>query len=339
MSKKSKRKNNLKSSLILLLLLLLLLISSTYAWFTANENVKISSLDVRIEAQNGLQISTDAVNWKSIITKDDITTNAYTGHTNKIPTSLVPVSTVGEIDTTTGNMKMYYGEVKSNETSGLDELTATATTDAAGQYIVFDLFLRVEKETQLQLTEASGVVMKTDSTDKGIKQASRVAFCNEGTKATGTETATITGMKEAVSFLDSSGAKDESKTVYIWEPNANLHTAAAAAHANSNYGKDNLKTDGTEVDQDYYGVKQPITTGIALKDKNYSTDTTNFALVDPDYSTNSTMTVTDVFSLQAGITKVRVYMWIEGQDVDCENTASGTDITFNVQFQVKKTTT
>ena len=25
-------------------------------------------------------------------------------------------------------------------------------------------------------------------------------------------------------------------------------------------------------------------------------------------------------------------MWIEGQDVDCENMASGTNVNFNVQF-------
>ena len=25
-------------------------------------------------------------------------------------------------------------------------------------------------------------------------------------------------------------------------------------------------------------------------------------------------------------------MWVEGQDVDCENGASGTDITFDLQF-------
>ena len=42
----------------------------------------------------------------------------------------------------------------------------------------------------------------------------------------------------------------------------------------------------------------------------------------------------NIFTLSAGITKARVYMWIEGQDVDCENTASGTDISFNLQLQV-----
>ena len=48
------------------------------------------------------------------------------------------------------------------------------------------------------------------------------------------------------------------------------------------------------------------------------------------------MEKTDVFSLAAGITKVRVYMWVEGQDIDCENTASGTDISFNLQLEVAK---
>lgn len=40
--------------------------------------------------------------------------------------------------------------------------------------------------------------------------------------------------------------------------------------------------------------------------------------------------------LKAGITKVRIYMWVEGQDVDCENNASGGDISFNLQFSSNK---
>ena len=45
------------------------------------------------------------------------------------------------------------------------------------------------------------------------------------------------------------------------------------------------------------------------------------------------MTTDEPFiTLAEGITKIRVYMWVEGQDVDCENNASGTDIGFNLQF-------
>ena len=335
MNKKSKRKTNLKSSIILLLLLVLLLISSTYAWFTANQNVRVDSLDVHIEASSGLQISTNATDWKSIIENEDITTNAYAGNTNQLPTSMQPVSTVGAIDAATGNMLMYYGTVAADEADGgRDKLTAKLETDVAGtegKYIAFDVFLRVDTETQLRLTTGSSVVMQEDSTDQGIKQASRVAFCIQGTQPAGTDLTTITGMKGATSFGEGGS------TVYIWEPNANLHTAAAVAHARDTYGID-TSSDGAADPVPYYGINKVIDAGVLLADTNNGNND-SFTLVTPSYSTDSEADGTmqaeqDIFTLQAGITKVRIYMWIEGQDVDCENTASGTDISFNLQFQV-----
>ena len=41
------------------------------------------------------------------------------------------------------------------------------------------------------------------------------------------------------------------------------------------------------------------------------------------------------FDLKAGVTKMRIYMWIEGQDIDCENNATGSDITYNVQLSTQ----
>lgn len=337
MNKKSKRKNDLRSSIILLLLLLLLLLTSTYAWFTANQTVTISTLDVHIEAQNGLQISTDATTWKSVISNTDITTGAYSGNTNQVPSSMEPVSTVGEIDAN-GNMIMYYGTVAADEDDeGKYKLTATKETDVAGttgKYIAFDIFLRVDKDTQLKLTTGSNVVMKEGSSDKGIKQASRVAFCLQGTQPVGTALGTITGMKNAVSFEEGEGTS----TVYIWEPNSNLHTDAAVAHARDNYGL-TTTSDGAAAEVPYYGIKQEIGTGIPLINTNNGTDTTNFSLITPSYITDADTdgnlsAEENIFTLSAGITKARVYMWIEGQDVDCENTASGTDISFNLQLQV-----
>ena len=37
-------------------------------------------------------------------------------------------------------------------------------------------------------------------------------------------------------------------------------------------------------------------------------------------------------SFPAGVTKMRVYLWIEGQDIDCENNASGGKISFDLQI-------
>ena len=208
MSKKSKEKNNLKLSILLLILLLIVLIASTYAWFTANQTVTVDSVDVHIEAQNGLQISTNATDWKSLIENTDITDNAYAGNKNQLPTSMEPVSTVGDIDDTTGFMKMYYGKVESDETDGFDKLTATAEAEpvadqgATAKFVSFDVFLRVNSDTKLKMTSGSKVVMKDGSTDKGIKQASRVAFCIEGNTPAGSDVATITGLKGAKSFSD-----------------------------------------------------------------------------------------------------------------------------------------
>ena len=336
MSKKTKAKTkyDLRSSILLLLLITILLFSSTYAWFTANETVTISTLNVHIDAKNGLQISTDATTWKSIIENTDITT-AYKGHANSLPANMEPVSTIGEIDSTTGYMKMYYGEVKPDEEDGgAYKLKATQTTDDAGKYIAFDMFLKVDSDTNLKLTDASSVVMKTGSTDKGIKQASRVAFCVEGTQPVGTSLDTIRALKGATSFLETS------PTVYIWEPNSNLHTTAAVAHARDTYGL-TTTADGAAEALAYYGISKDITEGIDLIDTNNGNNTASFAKMTPTYSTpintaTGKITPTNVFSLKAGITKVRVYMWIEGQDVDCENAASGTDISFNVQLEVVK---
>lgn len=335
---KAKTKFDLRSSIILLLLLTILLFSSTYAWFTANQTVTISTLNVHIEAQNGLQISTDATTWKSIIENTDIETG-YSGHNNVLPENIEAVSTVGEIDTTTGYMKMYYGTVAADKADGVDKLTAELVEDSEGKYIVFDMFLRVDADTNLKMTEASSVVKKEGSVDKGIKQASRVAFVIEGTQPVGTNLDTIRELKGAKSFLNAEGTKDtENKTVYIWEPNSNLHTDAAVAHARDNYGI-TTTSDGNASNVKYYGIKQEISTGLTLKGTNDGSDTTNFAEIVPDYITpvnteTGKITATNIFSLKAGITKVRVYMWVEGQDVDCENTASGTDISFNLQIEV-----
>ena len=104
--KQSKRKIDLKSAVLLLLLLAVLLTASTYAWFTANKTVTVDDIDVNIAAQNGLQISANGVDWKSVLKLDDLktgyTTTGGTTDTNQLPTTMEPVSTAGNV--TAGKM-------------------------------------------------------------------------------------------------------------------------------------------------------------------------------------------------------------------------------------------
>ena len=321
--KKSKRKANLKASLLVLLLIAILLMSSTYAWFTSNTQVTISTLEVNVVAQNGLQISADGTNWKTVLDIADIMPDgtlatSYATNTNQIPEFMEPVSSIGNV--TSGNMDMFYGVTSSDVDSGTFQLTATKETDTQGtegRYIVFDIFLRVDAESQLALTTGSGV-SDINASGKGLENAARVGFVVEGTQAVGTDLTTIQGMNGG-----------SAETTYIWEPNSDAHTEAAIANAKNTYGV--TITNNQQVK--HFGVKAPITTPIPLIQTHTGADPTYFEETDT-IQTSTTMAETQLLTLDAGITKVRVYMWIEGQDFDCDNSASGSDLAFDLQFSI-----
>ena len=323
MAKRNKRKNNTRYSLLLLLLLLVFLIVSTYAWFTANQTVTISTLDVNVQTSNGLQISADAINWKTILQKEDITgaTATYATNTNQMPTEMEPVSTAGVV--TSGVMDMYSGEVDAHD-NGVDyTLVSNKLTDTRGSegtYIAFDIFLRIDQPSQVYLTTASNVTPKADAVDKGLQNAARVAFIDEGNASIETEPTTIQALKNGTSSI-------------IWEPNYDVHTAAGVLNAKEIYGLDTTTTGGTQLSYDGIKAAIDIGKGVTLKTANKTSFADLFETVTPTISTVKDFDAQQsLLNLKAGITKVRIYMWVEGQDVDCENNASGTDISFNVQI-------
>lgn len=317
-----KRKGNLKYSILLLLLIAILLITSTYAWFTANQVVSVGTLDVQVQAANGLQISVDAHTWKTSISKQEILDASYTGVKNQIPDELTAVSSAKEVDS--GLLNMFLGTITSDD-GGAQTLTATKETDGngagvtTGNYIAFNMFLRVDQETEIVLTETSGVTFV--DTDRGLQNSARVAFINEGNVPDAGQESTIQPMMNGDSAL-------------IWEPNNDSHNNSAITHANQNYGQ--TITDGQVVP--YVGVAQAIADGIPLADT-ITADDTNFKSVTVDMPSGSDgigEEGLDFITLQPGVTKIRVYMWIEGQDYDCENGASGSNIAFNMEFAIKQ---
>lgn len=321
--KNERRKNNLRYSLLLLLLLLVFLMVSTYAWFTANQTVTISTLDVNVQTSNGLQISADAINWKTILQKADITgaSATYTSSVNQVPDEMQPVSSAGIVDTDTGYMDMYFGTVDALEDGTGYSLASDKEVDtrgAEGRYIAFDIFLRVDQTTPVYLTTASNIITKEGAADKGLQNAARVAFIDEGNIA---------------DVGDSTGAQalKDGTTSIIWEPNYDVHTAAGVANAKEIYGLDTTTTGATQLA--YQGIKAEFADSEGVTLKNTNTFSQYFQTVTPKISTVKDFdTQQTLLNLKAGITKVRIYMWVEGQDVDCENNASGTDISFNVQI-------
>ena len=216
--RKERRRRKLFLAIIMILFVGIVLTASTYAWFTANRTVTVESIDVTVSTSEGLQISVDASNWKSIVTNADIKGASWSGVKNQIPLTddgniTKPVSTIGTIDSN-GLMEMYLGTVMTSEVDGDNILTAAKSTEVngtSGDFVVFDLFFRSSAAQQVYLTSGSKVVASDGSASDGIQNAARVAFINEG----------------SVGYGDTPGsaqAKKEGNLLWIWEPNYDVHT-------------------------------------------------------------------------------------------------------------------
>ncbi len=329
MDSKKKKKRNKRLFLAILMILFtgVILTASTFAWFTANQTVKIEQIDVTVATSDGLQISADASTWKPTLTTADITGASWSGVTNQLPSAshnIVPVSTVGTISN--GFMQMWKGEVKTGDEIGLDtdeyRLIAAQSTESnrtdGGDFIAFDVFFQVNSAGTLYLTSNSSVTGDL----KGIEYATRVAFLNEGHVDAGSTAATAQALTGA-------------STAIIWEPNYDVHTSTGVSNALNVYGVTTTETGGSQLP--YYGVKAAISNANAQALN--SNNSTYFSSVTPTFATTAdggipSSAYQQLISLSAGITKVRIYMWVEGQDVDCENNASGGAISLNLQFSL-----
>lgn len=298
---------------VMLLITGIALTTASYAWFSASTQAELGDIDVNVTASNGIQISMDATNWKGTLTTEDIKGEAYAGHKNQVPTTLTPVSTIGS--QSIGNFEMFDGII---DESGVEALLTTTAADGEkattteGHYIAFDLFIKSATKKKISLNAGSAVVAtntaKPDSPakDQGLMYSARVAFFNQGTDPTNSPAAAIA----------KNNGTDASQI--IWEPNANLHTAY-----NTNLGITGV--------QETYGVKAE---GTDLKISEAKTDTDHFAKVTTIQSNVGEVPEDTMFTIDEGITKVRVYIWIEGQDIDCENNAStGTGIKTTISLK------
>lgn len=357
-----KKEKRSKKRLLLLLLLLIItgvmLSVSTYAWFTSNRTVTVEDINVNVAASGGIQISVDGTSWKSIITNQDLADAhvTYTAATNQIPSTLKPVSTAAKT-LTNGYLSMWLGTVSTSETptnKGEYILSTEDVSDVAdnsletpvpnkgvnGYFVSFDLFIRLDDNGSsampLYLTDGSNVTFKSGGSDLGTQNASRVAFINEGSSATGSDLATIQALKTT-----------ETSNIYVWEPNYDTHKPTGIANAYSYYNSANQGNAYTKANAGeqvpYFGTiaKIETTDDVLLSKANPKDSIDKFAAITPGIKTTANWAegtnYEELFNLTPKtITKMKVYFWVEGQDVDCENNASGGDITLKLQFSLNQ---
>ena len=387
MAKKDSKKNKkIKKLIAICTLSSLVFIVATYAWFIGMRSVNVSSFEIEIASTDSLLLSLNGSTWDTTVTINSSNFNSvsYANNVNNWANygssnaGLKPISSIGEIDTTSSTMKMFEkgsltatpggyrlmaSRIHNYET---DAKNAAGFNTENGGYVAFDLFVRnfsgqayydgndESNEEAIYLTTDSEVTVgESGVADTGIENSVRVGFAQIGrVNGKTTDVDTITGIKCEPD--ENSEVTGICRTAQIWEPNNTQHVDAAISYYNTscrlrpNSGETPSditlssaytanSTCGTVVDgteNETYAIADVIdyTDKVDVYDGgqfNGYTGTLKETPADTNGSLYSYPYFTDTDRDKTGmdrpsfitlapnsITKIRVYVWIEGQDID-----------------------
>ena len=349
----------------------------------------------------------DGVDWKYNLDVNSAT--QYENNTNKLTgVELIPLSTVGDMDSTTSRMKLYEKSSLTAVPGGYRLLSAQVnnfteqepTTQAyieGDGYVAFDLFIKnlsgeeyyiennPDNEEAIYLNTNSEVKVADEGgvENTGIENSIRVAFAQIGrVKGDTVDQDTITGMTCADDPDGVAQVTGICRSAQIWEPNDTGHVQNAInwynesclsrkADGNDVYDSnsynpavgDTTTCNAVNLDTAYptYAISRRIDVAdnVNIYDgtafNTYTANTTDYAtyaaaeekdtykLVEYPYFTDTMKNLTGADRPQFmtlapnSITKVRVYIYLEGQDVD--NYASlGAKVSVNFGFTKERYT-
>ncbi|MBQ8574884.1 MAG: hypothetical protein IJ447_02425 [Clostridia bacterium] len=306
--KNTLRRRTFISAIAMLLVSAIVLTSSTFAWFSMAKRVEVESMELNITSPDGVQISANANAFTTMLTLADLKGestarwNAYDGNQNNFPELLVPSSS--NMFVANSLPKFYSGSI---DDSGYINASAVPA-DVGSGYIAFDVFVKVGQDMQVFWNETS--VTCADNED--VTSAMRVALVNCGTVAAKADAAAIQAVNPA---------NANQNRVVMYEPNSTNHTDA------SGYA------DGATVPDLYltsaFSKRTPTGNGKnIMQEAQYASAALGTRATDSNSSTNA------YFNAVAGINRVRVYLWMEGNDVDCANDVAGATINFNLVLTI-----
>lgn len=359
-SRKSKRRVN--SLFMMLLLTTVLMVASTYAWFSANREVSITGITAKVAAAEGLQISLDGKKWSSTVSVSEAILAALEtvtiGEGNEAQTlkvnnytwadELEPVSTDGTI---TGNdVNFEYGDVSADGAT-LFEIANSAAN--GGKYIVFDIYLKNSSSNDggdnLQLSTGSSV---TINTTEGGKANTGLENCVRAGVLLYSSTSQFTAAQSDIIQMTAGSTP----RFAIWEPNYTAHIGEVVENdGRISAANDQWDTRALKPNTVGKNIRQINTSATSIYECNsdgvVADGATATAFLDiPNTVTSATGSVTEIKYLTStadgttklnlaknSIHKARVYIWLEGQDPDCNDTAS-TGRAFDISINLRKPT-
>lgn len=319
MFKKNQKNRAFFAAISMLLLSAIVITTASFAWFSLGQSASASNLDLKVTKQGeGIEISANATTFTDELTFEDLNGTSNSGFQapsadyNLFPETIDPASSYFSLNS--GLPAFFTGGVD----KGKDTFTSFATTSADGReiygksgvatpagskqagYYVFDVFVNYTGENKASLKiGSSGITVKNDETDgtQAIAEAAnamRIGFVNCGTVTKGSTPAQATSGSEAVIFATNEEARN---TNPIASEGKSGVLAAGAANVPSSAAGDITVQSGYACAVDTGAQDQFI-------------------------------------NIVPGVNRIRVYIWMEGQDANCTDELQSQLVSANLVFEL-----
>lgn len=284
---------------IYLLIVLLSLFSVTsYTWFTISREPRVSNMNVYITSGSGLELSADpgAEVWTTQL--DIYSTQELKEFQNSEKPTLRQTTWSDQKQSFYGPLYGYdgrlmplegfdYSQMKAVSWYKLEDQINANKLSPSSYYIKATLYARCDQPTAVTLA----MPMQVDQ--QGAQGSGTYVIADPNT-GKGPETAVRVGMR--MTYVDSQGNElSERSPMYIYEPNFDRHVDGST---------DYIPTYSVhELDKELVDESRLIKQRFSRSGE------------PGEFETNPTL-----FSVKTGeIVRIELYIWLEGQDVDCSN--------------------
>lgn len=313
----------------LLIAMLSIFTVASYTWFTLSWSPQVNNMNVYITSNAGLELAATpgAEEWSNQL--DIYSTRELKKFANSEERPALRQATWSDRDQCFyGPLYGYDGRLMNitrNEYDNreivswykLEDLINANSTSYSSYYIKATFYARCGQPVDVTLAEPMQV------NDEGIQGYGTYVVADPNT-GKGPETAVRIGFR--MTYVDQNGTElSERGPMYVYEPNADRHvdgsTDLIKTYSIDEFlPSDTTETSGEENEWLLVDEERLILQSFSQKDK------------PGEFIENLPL-----FSLRSGeIVKIELYIWLEGQDVDCSNAMSDgettTKIEANIQF-------
>lgn len=300
----------------ILVALFVLLVAASYTWFSISRTPRVSDMDVFISAQTGLELAEtyDASDdeWGEVVDFSDIIGT---------DTQLKPSSWSEEREALVVSDYGTDGRTIENSYTTLNDEQNANRNDDYGYYVKGTFYARSDTKVRVSLGDAVEVNEGKNTAGTYVIGTplwnTQTLLHDDGGQ--GAETAVRLGLRITKIDQELGKAYGDSE-FYIYEPNYDVHIDP---EIEGEVETENVDDQGPLTDEAHM-IRQTASTWSEANP--VQSDVTIKSLGKFD-------TTTELFELEPGeMAAIDLYIWLEGQDVDCSNLIEDAQIIANIQL-------